>query len=46
MEEVDYLVAADVVCKDSDAGACARTIYDCLKKGGKGWVVSGTGEFR
>lgn len=42
----DYIVAADVVCKDEDATAAAKTIKDCLKIGGKGYVVSGTGEFR
>ena len=43
---VDVVIAADVICKDSDAGAAARSVHDCLKSGGRGYVVSGTGEHR
>jgi predicted nicotinamide N-methyase len=45
-EPVDVVIAADVICKDSDAGAAARSVHDCLKSGGRAYVVSGTGEHR
>ena len=40
------VVAADVICKDSDAGAAARSVFDCLAVGGEAFVVSGTGDHR
>jgi len=42
----DVVVAADVICKDSDAGAAAASVHDSLRVGGRAYVVSGTGAHR
>jgi len=39
-ESVDFIIAADVICKPEDAKAAAKTIYDVLKPGGEAIIIS------
>jgi predicted nicotinamide N-methyase len=43
---VDLILAADTICKPSDAVAVANTIYDALVPGGEAIVVSANAEHR
>uniref|UniRef100_A0A7S1YYY1 Calmodulin-lysine N-methyltransferase n=1 Tax=Ditylum brightwellii TaxID=49249 RepID=A0A7S1YYY1_9STRA len=43
---VDIVLAADIICKPSDAVAAANTIYDALKPGGQAVVVCADAEHR
>ena len=38
-EPVDVVLAADVICKATDAVAVASTVHDALKPGGRAYVV-------
>lgn len=38
-EQVDVVLAADMICQPDDAYASARTIHDCLRIGGRAVVV-------
>ena len=40
-DQVDVVIAADMICQPSDAVAAANTIYDALKPGGKAYVILG-----
>jgi len=44
--QVDYIVAADVVCNPSDAVAAAKSLHDALKYDGNATVVSNTDKHR
>lgn len=39
-EQVDVVLAADMICQPDDAYASANTIRDCLRHGGRAYVVS------
>jgi len=43
---VDLILAADTICKPSDAVAVSKTIYDALTPGGEAIVVSANAEHR
>lgn len=45
-QQVDLIVAADVICQPDDAFAVARTIFCALKSGGKAIVVSADSKHR
>ena len=45
-EQVDLILAADMICQPSDAVAAANSIHDALKPGGKAIVVCGDGKHR
>ncbi|KAI2513732.1 methyltransferase [Fragilaria crotonensis] len=45
-EQVDLILAADMICQPSDAVAAANAIHDALKPGGKAIVVCGNGKHR
>jgi predicted nicotinamide N-methyase len=45
-EQVDLILAADVICQPEDAFAAARTIFCSLKRGGKAIVVSADSKHR
>lgn len=45
-EQVDLILAADVICQPEDAFAAARTIFCALKSGGRGIVVSADSKHR
>ena len=45
-DQVDLILAADVICQKDDALATARTLYCALKPGGKALVVSADAQHR
>jgi predicted nicotinamide N-methyase len=45
-DQVDLILAADVICQAEDAFAAARTIFSALKPGGKALVVSADSRHR
>ena len=45
-EQVDLILAADVICQPEDAFAAARTIFCALKSGGRAIVVSADSKHR
>jgi predicted nicotinamide N-methyase len=46
MPPVDLIIAADVICKPSDAVAVSKTIYDALTPGGEAIIVSADAKHR
>lgn len=45
-EQVDLILAADVICQKEDAFAAARSIFCAMRTGGKAIVVSADSEHR
>lgn len=45
-EPVSVVLAADVICKPTDALAVSKTIFDCLVPGGKAYVLCGNVKHR
>jgi predicted nicotinamide N-methyase len=45
-DQVDLILAADMICQPSDAVAAANSIHDALKKGGRAIVVCADGKHR
>jgi len=45
-EPVSVVLAADVICKPTDAIAVSKTIFDCLVPGGKAYVLCGNVKHR
>lgn len=45
-EPVSVVLAADVICKPTDAIAVSKTIFDCLVPGGKAYVICGNVKHR
>ena len=43
---MDVVLAADIICQESDAVAAARTIYDALVPNGRCFVVCADSEHR
>lgn len=44
--QVDVVIAADIICQPSDAVAVANTIHDTLKPGGVAYIVCADAKHR
>jgi len=45
-KQVDYVIAADIICKPDDAVAAAKTCFDTLKCGGEAFIICGDSKHR
>lgn len=44
--QVDYVIAADIICKPDDAVAAAKTCFDALKCGGEAFIICADSKHR
>ena len=45
-DQVDLIIAADMICQPTDAVASANAVHDSLRSGGKAIVICGNGKHR